>query len=516
MHRKSIFLIILSSIIVFGALSDVAGQIIYISTFDPINARIEELQTRGYLPALSATEKPWIRSDVVDAIRADENRFDDYSRRIAREILSVLEPSQRKPGMSAGLEAGVDVRGLSRERREGYFIRRGRYIDRGFKNEFGTALRVGWWISRDDSWGIDTRLLYDTDGTNYPWYFGRAREARTLVQFDHAYAAFRVGSFDLVFGRQRMIWGPSPRGSLILDDGSPPFDLARASLRLAPFILTWFGSRLDDYYDAAQGALNRRFFAGHRLTLNTEHGWEIGLSEVVIYGGPDRIPELYYGIPVVLYYWEAHNHYKDDNVLWALDFSWTRKGIGRSYLQFVADDIQYQHRGPQKFALQTGIHLVPSRFPEWSALIELNMVDTYVYGQRQRQNAYLNWGSSIARLGSDQYEIFAGLYDDIIPDLRTGIEYTFRGKGRYDAQDFQPGLLPLDTKFPTGTIEGINDFRLTSSYHRKSNFDIRLSIGYQSIYNYRRELKSSVDQFYTMVDISYSLGSGLPFWTKYH
>lgn len=499
-----------------GASRQVTGQIIYIPTFDPLNARIEELQTRGYLSQLSAIEKPWMRADVVNAIRADEMRFDDDCRRIADEILLILEPPQRKPGLAGAFEAGVDVRGLSRERRQGYFIRRGRYIDRGYKNELGSAFHLGWWFSREDSWGIDTRLIYDTDGTNYPWYFGRAREARTLVQFDDAYAAFRVGRFDLFFGRQRMIWGPSPRGSLILDDGSPPLDQIRASVRLAPFVMTWFGARLDDYFDPARSENDRRFFAGHRLSLNTNRGWELAVSEVVIYGGPDRIPELYYSIPVVLYYWEAHNHYKDDNVLWAFDFSYNLRNIGRTYVQFVADDIQYQHHGPQKFALQAGTHLIPSGFPRWAGLVELNMVDTYVYGQRQRRNAYLNWGYPIARFDSDQYEIFTGIYNEFVPDLKAGIEYSFRGKGEYDAQDYQGNPPPLDTKFPSGIIEGTNDFRLTTSYNKSGIFGIRLSLGYQSIYNYKHELKSSRDQFYSMIDISYSTDTGLPFWTRFH
>ena len=341
---------------------------------------------------------------------------------MAAEILSILKPPRRRPGESAGFKAGIDIRGLSSERNGGYFIRRGRYLNRGFKNEFGSVYRAGYWYSRNDSWGMDAKLLFDSDGTDYPWYYGRARNARTIVQFDHAYAAFKMKMFDLVLGRQRMIWGPSPRGSLILDDGSPPLDMVKFSVRVAPFRLSWFGARLDDTFNPDIAYQERRFLSGHRLSLNTGKGWEVGISETVLYGGRDRLPEIYYNIPIVLYYWEAHNHIVDDNVFWIIDFSWAKRGWGRFYTQFVADDIQYENNGPQKFAFQVGSYLLPDRLPGWSALIEFNMADTYVYGQRQRRNTYRHWDDDIARIGSDQYEIFAGLYRKVLSNMKTGLE----------------------------------------------------------------------------------------------
>jgi len=516
MVYKSIFFSIVPFIIFLAMAEAVSGQLVYVSTFDPVNRQIEELLARGYLKKLNVSEKPWLRSDIIGMIREEETGFDEPGRKIAGEILAILRPPQRRPGMSAGFEAGLDLRGLSRERREGYFIRRGRYIDRGFKNELGSDFRGGWWLSRDDLWGIDARMVYSTDGTGYPWFFGRPREARTVVQFDHSYAAFRLGSFDLTLGRQRIIWGASPRGSLILDDGSPPFDMGRVSLRVAPFRLSWFGARLDDYYDPVKGSYNRRYFSGHRLNLNTAAGWEIGLTEVVLYGGQDRLPELYYMIPVTLYYWEAHNHSQDDNVLWEFDLSWAKKGLGRFYTQFVADDIQYKNRGPQKFALQIGSYLIPAKLPGWSAIMEFNLVDTYVYGQRQRRNPYLNWEDTISRLDSDQYEIFIALYRNIMSDLKAGAVYTKRGKGEYDARDNEPGIVPLEIEFPSGTVEQLHDIGLTASLTLAGKLNVGLIAGYQMLENYRQVENASLDQFYSTIDISYSFDIGLPFWTKYH
>ena len=492
------------------------SQTVYISTFDPVNSRIEELLAGGYLSNLSPTEKPWKVSDIVFAIRSDERQFDKQSRQAADYILNLLEPPQRRPGESAGFNLGFDIRGLSSERREGYFIRRGRYLNRGFKNELGSIYRAGYWYSRDDSWGIDAKLLYDSDGTNTPWYYGKPRNARIIVQFDHAYAAFKLKMFDLVLGRQRLIWGPSPRGSLILDDGSPPLDMARFSVRVAPYRLTWFAARINDRYDPDIAAFERRFLSGHRLALNTGNGWELGISETVLYGGVDRLPEIYYSIPVILYYWEANNHDVDDNVFWIVDFSWAKKGWGRFYTQFVADDIQYKNNGPQKFAFQAGSYLIPDRLPGWSALIELNTADTYVYGQRQRRNTYRNWDDDIARLGSDQYEIFAGLYRQITAGLKTGAEFRRKGVGEYKSDIVQVGIDMREPNFPSGIVEITDNFGAILSYHSHKRLNVDFSAGYQTIVNYRNENNAKLDQYYATIDISYTFGMGLPFWTKYH
>ncbi|MEE9554749.1 MAG: capsule assembly Wzi family protein [candidate division Zixibacteria bacterium] len=504
------------ALLLFIQVKALHSQNVYISTSDPVNAGIEELLARGYLHGLSPAEKPWKVSEIVNGIRDDEQRFDDHSRIIAGDILRILKPPQRKLRASAGLEAGIDIRGLSSERREGYFIRRGRYIPRGFKNEFGSVYRAGWWYSRDDLWGIDTRLLIDSDGTDYPWYYGRPRNARIIVQFDHAYAAFKLGMFDITLGRQRMIRGPSPRGSLILDDGSPPMDMARFGVRVAPFRLSWFGARLDDTFNPDIVSYERRYLSGHRLSLNNGSGWELGVSETVLYGGAERLPEIYYNIPVLLYYWEAHNHIVDDNVFWTVDFSWAKSGLGRFYTQFVADDIQYENNGPQKFAFQIGSYLMPNKYPKWSALIEYNMADTYVYGQRQWRNLYRHWGYPIARLGSDQYEIFAGIYRHLISNIKTGVEYNRRGKGEYNSDMLQVDIIPPTPKFPSGIVEVIDDIRITFKHNSPERLDFNFSAGYQTINNYRNISDSSLSQYYATIDISYTFGMGLPFWMKYH
>jgi len=483
-----------------------------------ISLRSITLIDKGYLKDIRIMERPWIVGDVLRAILNERALFDSESDNLASSIIDRLKAPQKKIAkrLFGSFNIGVKARGISREYRNGYCIHRGRYIDRGFKGEFGSVYRADWRISKDGSWGIDSRLIFDSDGVGYPWYYGTAHNARIVGQFDHAYAFFDVGYFKFLLGRNRMSWGPSPRGSLFLDNGSPPLDMAAFSFDLKPFRLSWFTSRLDDYRDPDAGLRNNRFLSGHRLSLKLDNNLELAASETVLYGGQNRLPELYYSIPVLLFYWEAQNRRIDDNVIWALDGSYVINRLGRVYMQFVADDIQYESNGPQKFALQAGAHLFPSKYPGWSYIFEINFVDTFVYGQRQRRNAYLNWGQPIGRLDSDQYEIFTGIYKYAVYDIQVGAEFVHREKGEYYAEDIHPDPVPFDEKFPSGIVERTDDISLKVVWNGFHKAYLGYAVGFQSIQNYNHQDGSSFNQIYTNITLSYSVDLGLPLWTKYH
>ena len=511
--KKLVVFLIFAAAFLFGSSVSIA-QLIYLSTDDPVVKKIEKLQDRGYLGCLSRSERPWLVADIASEILKDEWNFDPESKLIASDILSYLTPSNRREEelLSAGTELGLDLRGFSRERQEGYFYTRDQLISRDFKNELGSVYHGRVWMSRESHWGFDTELIFDSDGTHYPWYYGTPHNARIVGQFDHAYFAFEFDRFNVLLGRQRLVWGPSPRGSILLNDSSPPLDMLEYNFSLNPFNLTGFTTRLDDYTDPESGVVNRRYMSGHRIRLNPGKGLEFALTEIYIYGGPDRQLELYYNIPILLYYWEQQNRNLDDNAMWGFDFSWVRTAFGKLYAQFAFDDIQRQHRGPQKFGMQFGMELNPKNYSKWSGLIELNIIDTYVYGQRKRLNAYLNGGWPIGRLDSDQREYFVAINREINHEMEIGVEFLGRDKGEYDASDLQPGMAPFHIKFPSGIVENTKSYSISASYEKPSFFNGNINFGYETIRNYQHVEKWSLDQFFIMVNISLRLKTGIPFW----
>jgi hypothetical protein len=514
MNKYLIFLVLAAAPLLWCSIS--SAQLIYLPANDPMVSRLEELQNRGYLDGLSRSEKPWVIADIASEIIDDEWNFDPASKKIASDILDYLTPPQRSESelLSGGVVWGVDLRGFSRERREGYFYTRDLLLARDFKNELGSVYHSNFWLSKESRWGFDSELIFDSDGTLYPWYYGTPHNARIIGQFDRAYMTFELERLRVLLGRQRLVWGPSSRGSLLLNDSSPPLDMLGYNFSLSPFNLTGFSTRLDDYIDQETGEVNRRFMSGHRIRLNPGAGLEIALSEIYVYGGPDRLPEAYYNIPIILYYWEQQNRNLDDNAMWGLDISWIRSAFGKIYTQFAFDDIQRQHRGPQKFGMQFGVELRPKNLPKWSGLIELNLIDTYAYGQRKRLNAYLNNGWPIGRLDSDQREYFASLSRRFGDNLKMGIEFVGRDKGENDAADIQPGMAPFGIKFPSGIVEETKNISLSTSFHSKTIWDSQLSVGYETIRNYRHVENWSLDQFFITANISIKIKTGIPFWKE--
>jgi len=491
------------------------AQQIYLPIADLINDQIIELQAQGYLQDLGRTERPWLVGDIIDQILAEELTFDPLNKQLARNILEYLEPMRKKDTdmLSSGASAGLGIRGLAREQREGYFITRDQFIDRGYRSEFGSDFSGRFWMSRQARWGVDSKLIFDSDGIGYPWYYGTAHNGRIIGQFDHAYLNFAFDRFTFLFGRQRLLWGPSPRGSLILDDKSPPMDILGYAANIRPIMVSGFISRLDDYRDTLN-VVSRRFITGHRLRIIPGKGWEIAIAETYLYGGSERLPELYYSIPVVLFYWEAQNRKQDDNAFWSLDISWAKKRLGHFYIHWVFDDIQRQHRGPQKFAWQLGAHLWPAALPGWSTLIEYNNVDSYVYGQRKRLNAYLNWDRPIARLDSDQREFFAAVNKRINHRMKLGMEFIARDKGEIDAADFQPGMAPFGLPFPFGIVEKTRELSAACSGGISHGIKFALRGGYQSVENWRHQEGVSKSQLVVSFNASYELDFGLPFWKR--
>src|SRR4030065_156500 len=184
MPRPLTLVLLLTGLIYFSGISD--AQQIYLSTQDPINERIIELQARGYLARLSRTERPWLVADIISSILDSELSLDPVSKVVAEEILAYFQPMRRTDSelVGSGGAAGLGIRALSRERREGYFNLDNKLINRDFRNELGSVYMGQFWVSRQSRWGIDTRLIFDSDGTRYPWYYVTAPNGRPTGQYD--------------------------------------------------------------------------------------------------------------------------------------------------------------------------------------------------------------------------------------------------------------------------------------------------------------------------------------------
>ena len=100
------------------------GQSVYIPSTDPVNEDILYLIKKGYLADLSVTNMPWIAGDVMQSILHDKPRMDSESGKTADSILERIKAPQASipKRLFGDFNLGIEVRGISKERREGYLF----------------------------------------------------------------------------------------------------------------------------------------------------------------------------------------------------------------------------------------------------------------------------------------------------------------------------------------------------------------------------------------------------------
>ncbi len=172
-----------------------------------------------------------------------------------------------------------------------------------------------------------------------------------LIEFDQSRGgvALLSDSFEFVFGKFNTNLGPFYRGNLSISDNAPPFHQIFIKLKHKKVIFTYFLGSLDsnmpntisedslyvnawdlsmsdymDYYfmnNVPSSTLEyNRYIAHHRLDINVNKQFRIGLYEQVIFGGRD-IP-FYYIIPVLPFWSSQHEGGDLDNLMIGIDFDY--------------------------------------------------------------------------------------------------------------------------------------------------------------------------------------------------
>lgn len=296
---------------------------------------------------------------------------------------------------------------------------------------------------------------------------GRTASKRTnlwkwdyTADFRRAYMLFRGGRFDALLGRDFLFWGAGYSGSLILSDNSPSFDMILLNARFGPFKFMAFSAMLDKMWSerASPGYyryLADRYLSGHRVDWIVNERIELGLCELVIYGGEARNMEFSYMNPLLPYYATQWNSSRDDNILASADFSIRPIDGLRIYGQFLVDDFSYIHRDPDALGYICGIYLSdPMGILNTDFRAEYTRIDTWTYTHRVMENQFTHYGWVIGhQLGPDADQLLVELCRMINVDIRAKLSYAFKREGsrtvadRFSSEDYQR------TKFPSGTIQ---------------------------------------------------------------
>lgn len=235
---------------------------------------------------------------------------------------------------------------------------------------------------------------------------------------------------ELTAGRQQRWWGRGRQGTLLLSDNAPAFDAAGVRLYYRKIGFESFAGVL--------GTDQRRFFSGHRGTLELPWGLSLGLAEVVLYQAANLDPV--YLNPLLPFYGGQWNQRDDDNILWSADLEWRAVSGLCLYGELLMDDVQYEQDppAPQKLGFLAGLHWAdPAGLADTDLKLEWAGNQKWVYTQRRHANRYLGMDTVSCLghwMGTDADMLGAYLERRLHPRLNVGMGYSWtrRGEGGID------------------------------------------------------------------------------------
>ncbi len=295
---------------------------------------------------------------------------------------------------------------------------------------------------------------------------------------------------DILIGRDRIRWGPGYRGSLVLSDSPPYYDMISSSLHLPNFKYSLVYASLESYLTADEyilqsersntGAISFRkqntdqykTLAGHRIEFRLFNRVNIGLTETIVVGG--RVPELAELTPMMFF----HNVYGENysNVNIGLDIAVVPLRKVMLYGEFMIEDIRHAYESeispPDSFGSMAGIQFVHALGGgALDARLEWVHIDPWVYNRWQPYSIFTSRKKFLSPasghnqildfptgyfLGPDVESLFLQLSWSRYSSIDVRLNYEYRRKGRIYLDPLDPESdfverLNEDLETPTGT-----------------------------------------------------------------
>ncbi|MDD2891241.1 MAG: capsule assembly Wzi family protein [bacterium] len=276
----------------------------------------------------------------------------------------------------------------------------------------------------------------------------------------------------VTLGREPIKWGPSPRNTLLLSGNAPPFDMVKLNYSNSRFKFSFLGTLLDSLLGC------NRYLTGHRLEYKIGNPLYLGFSEIALFGGKNKLPDLYYFNPVFIYYPYQWNRPSEVNILWSMDFKLLLNQIG-IYGEFLIDDTPYSETevgDRPKIGINTGLQWVIGKN---YFLAEYTNVTRWTYDHLHPWQQYTYLGYEIGHpSGPDFDETFLGINHHFSKSVDFLLDYTLFRKGEGTINEPYP-VLP--NHFPsdywlTGDLKYQNKIELGIQIHK--TFTVSCKAGY--------------------------------------
>ncbi len=461
---------------------------------------IDQLYLRGHFEDLHSGTKPYFRGEIAQSLlnlmkRMGKNEIELSKselwmiHRLEEEFASEMETISAKDDNPMNLDNGEKLKWgvdflenmqFKSKSRSNFFESGMPYFGAEMKGDFSFFIR----------YNLDESLTHDPLYTGKVWQ-GMAGEVA------QAYLGFKFPWFNLLLGREKLSWGQSKIGSLILSEQVLPLDMIQIQTEWRSFKGTFFAAFLDPLFlEDSLGKRNiNRYLSGHRLSVKVGKVLELGFSETVVYGGENRGLEPYYLNPLIWYHGAQLNQNKDDNTFISFDFNLRPKRDIIFYGEFLIDDYQIENNSssdkePNELGFLAGFSTADFLgLDGYQINTEYERINNHTYNQKFLQNRYLYKNRLLgSRLGpdSDCFQVWLKGWIRKGLELKAGYSITRKGEGDIFAQWDEPWL-GVDgnykEKFPTGVVEKVRETQISLEYFHNHALRIKLCAAYAIISN---------------------------------
>jgi hypothetical protein len=490
----SAYLVFLSFLIVspVNAVPDAAFH------FDAwVNFALERLETDGVTGGFHRHTRPRTRRQIAQVIRQAQRRIASEKSEQAPISIELLEKLQS--------EFASELARLSGQNDEGSLRARGAIELRSSRTDskLGPAFEGAFYYG-SGGW---LTLHQEFEVTNLPGKYpslGSTASKRLkpwrgdfTADFKRVYLRVPISKLELLIGRDQLFWGTGFRGAVGISDNSPPFDLILLTGKFGRVRGTSFTAQLDQTWhdEGPHRYLASRYLAGHRLDYQINDRVEVGVTELILYGGETRGVEWQYFNPILPYYASQHNSGSDDNAMFLFEGAVRPVDGFRLYGELLIDDVQYvRSDDPNALAWLAGL--------EWNRALESRRlgvraeyarVNRWAYTHLVQENQYTHFGSIIGHeIGTDaDVSYIEGNYL-ISADARINLFFELERQGEAGVEDRFVGEDFRSISFPSGVVERRHGFGCRLVYEPIRAWQLDLS--YQHAYTVNTDHLSSNSQ----------------------
>ena len=332
------------------------------------NFYLDYLKVEGYLPGLSFIDRPFTRQQIARQLltidwrttplsATDRQLITTLYREFAPEMrqLGILDQQRWEPLLKKAIEfLKIEFPEIGTQPT----IKTGVFSDMAYRYEEEGNRQTGdaeghsqvgfFWkegLSVYNNFKVFNRADANYIGKEYGGLFGYVEQG---------YVSFRKKWILAKFGRDYLQIGSGRSGQLLISDNSRPFDMYYVRIGSSGLQFTFWGAMLNrrTLKEAAlreKSVVANRYLNGHRLSLNLGNRFFIGVSEVVLYGGPEQGWDFGFMNPFGIYYMNNVNLEPGayhGNLLINIDWDLYLLPNLEIYGEFLIDDFQIDNETP--------------------------------------------------------------------------------------------------------------------------------------------------------------------------